>query len=58
MALRSYHNHSVFCDGKNTIEEMAISANEMGLVEIATNWNKVTLAQEKDACSHFHGAAV
>ncbi|MFA6199793.1 MAG: histidinol-phosphatase [Bacteroidales bacterium] len=27
----NYHSHSLFCDGKNTLEEMALSAIEKGL---------------------------
>ena len=34
MALRSYHNHSVFCDGKNTIEEMTCAAIAAGMSAI------------------------
>ena len=31
MILRSYHNHSVFCDGNNTVEEMVQSAISAGM---------------------------
>lgn len=31
MVLRSYHTHSVFCDGSNTVEEMVQSAISFGM---------------------------
>ncbi len=34
MALPSYHNHTVFCDGKNTAEEMVLAALQAGMSEI------------------------
>ena len=34
MSLSSYHTHSVFSDGKNTLEEMVLSAIEKGCHEI------------------------
>ena len=34
MILKDYHMHTTFCDGKNTPEEMVISAIEKGMAEI------------------------
>ena len=34
MTLSSYHTHSIFSDGKNTLEEMVLSAIEKGCPEI------------------------
>lgn len=34
MVLRSYHNHSVLCDGHNTIEEMTRAAMDAGMQAI------------------------
>lgn len=34
MKLSSYHNHTTFCDGKNTPEEMILAAIERGCPEI------------------------
>ncbi len=34
MALPSYHTHTVFCDGKNTAEEMIIAAVSRGMPEL------------------------
>ncbi len=34
MALPSYHTHTLFCDGKNTAEEMILAAIERGMPEL------------------------
>ncbi len=34
MSLPSYHNHTVFCDGKNTAEEMVLAAIQADMPEI------------------------
>ena len=34
MILSSYHTHSKYSDGKNTLEEMVLSAIEKGCAEI------------------------
>ncbi|MBQ7788773.1 MAG: histidinol-phosphatase [Clostridia bacterium] len=34
MIITNYHTHTTFCDGKNTAEEMVVSAIEKGLSEI------------------------
>ncbi|MBQ8546006.1 MAG: histidinol-phosphatase [Clostridia bacterium] len=34
MRLTNYHTHTIFCDGKNTAEEMVLSAIDKGMAEI------------------------
>jgi histidinol-phosphatase (PHP family) len=38
----TYHNHTVFCDGKNTVEEMVISAIEHGCDSIGFSAHSYT----------------
>ncbi len=57
MALPSYHTHTSFCDGKNTAEEMVLSAISKGMSELGfscharmpfyTDWC-ITEAKEKE----------
>lgn len=53
MSIKSnYHNHTTFCDGKNTAEEMVLSAIEHGFYAIGFSGHSHTAFDESYAMSH------
>ena len=50
MKLSNPHTHSVFCDGKNTPEEMAAAAALLGFVSLGFSSHAPQTKVEKDTC--------
>lgn len=61
--LTNYHTHCTFCDGKNTAEEMVLSAIEKGfnilgfsshsMYQFASSWH-IPVQKHKDYCDTIH----
>lgn len=54
MALPSYHSHTVFCDGKNTAEEMVLAAIKAGMPEIGFSGH-ARMPADPDWCMTVEG---
>ena len=54
MSLPSYHNHTCFCDGKNTAEEMVLAAIQAGMPEIGFSGH-ARMPLEPDWCMTEEG---
>lgn len=50
MKLSSPHTHSVFCDGKNTLEEMAEAAAQLGFVSLGFSGHAPLIETIGDSC--------
>lgn len=50
MKLSNPHTHSVFCDGKNTPEEMAAAAAKLGFVSLGFSGHAPQRKVEEDSC--------
>lgn len=52
MAYSAFHNHTTFCDGKSTMEEMVLAAIKLGMPSIGFSGHAYTFFDESYCMSH------